>query len=290
MIKNNLLNLSHFNILEIEGKGAEELLQGQLTCDMAKIEGNKFCLGSLCNVKGRVVSSFILCERPYPDDGKKYWLITNHDMSQKTQNVLNKYSPFYDVKLKLNNQFKFFAIDNKINPCIHEGIKNKENQYSESGGSVIFSYLDKELDLIVFLEDINEEFNIINDIGEWNLDNLRAKDVEITNVNSEKYTPHELNFNQNRIDFEKGCYTGQEIIARMQYRAKSLPKLYEATCESLVKVNEKVISSEDKNLGSVVLCSESEGKFYCLLSLKDFEYTKPIFLKDSKKQLEVKTN
>lgn len=50
---------------------------------------------------------------------------------------------------------------------------------------------------------------------------------------SEKFLPHELNLqNLNAISFNKGCYTGQEIIARMQYRGKLKTHLYQATVNS----------------------------------------------------------
>ena len=51
---------------------------------------------------------------------------------------------------------------------------------------------------------------------------LINEDFQYKIGDTNKYTPHELGYHQtNRIDFEKGCYTGQEIVARMHYRAKN---------------------------------------------------------------------
>jgi folate-binding Fe-S cluster repair protein YgfZ len=64
MKEQRIINLNHLNILEIVGKGASELLQGQLTCDLEKVKNRSFELGAICNTKGRVINSFILCKAP----------------------------------------------------------------------------------------------------------------------------------------------------------------------------------------------------------------------------------
>ena len=60
MEENKIIELNYLSILEVLGEGAHELLQGQITCDLDKITTTKSCLGALCNVKGRVISSFVV--------------------------------------------------------------------------------------------------------------------------------------------------------------------------------------------------------------------------------------
>ena len=60
MEKSKLISLEHLRVLQISGKGAFDLLQGQITCDIEKINFQQSALGALCNAKGRVVSSFIV--------------------------------------------------------------------------------------------------------------------------------------------------------------------------------------------------------------------------------------
>ena len=55
-----MIILDNLTVITFSGEGAEELLQGQLTCDVLKVSEEQSSLGALCNVKGRVVSSFIL--------------------------------------------------------------------------------------------------------------------------------------------------------------------------------------------------------------------------------------
>ncbi len=70
---------------------------------------------------------------------------------------------------------------------------------------------------------------------------------------TEMFLPHELNLHQlNGISFTKGCYTGQEIIARMQYRGKLKTQLHLATCEYNSIVRGMDIFDEKGVAGKVV--------------------------------------
>ena len=60
----DLIELGYLSTLEIIGEGSIDLLQGQITSDMEKVSDNQSCLGALCNIKGRVESSFLVIKKP----------------------------------------------------------------------------------------------------------------------------------------------------------------------------------------------------------------------------------
>ena len=69
-------------------------------------------------------------------------------------------------------------------------------------------------------EKVSEKINLV-ELGVWRKNCILSGLCEITNYTSETFTPHDLNYqNQDIINFDKGCYTGQEVVARMHYRAK----------------------------------------------------------------------
>ena len=69
-------------------------------------------------------------------------------------------------------------------------------------------------------EKISKKINLV-ELGVWRKNCILSGLCEITNYTSETFTPHDLNYqNQDIINFDKGCYTGQEVVARMHYRAK----------------------------------------------------------------------
>jgi folate-binding protein YgfZ len=267
MNKKRLINLNYLNILEIAGEGAMELLQGQLTCDMDKVSPKNPILGAICNLKGRVVSSFVVIS-PHEQNTNKFWLIGPELMMKKTQEVLKKYSPFYQVDISILADKDIYGADNEALEKFFPEFSLKDNQHS----GLILGYLDKSFKLIITNQGNNifDSGDITSDLSDWYLDDFLNKDVEITEDLSEKLTPHEINYDvSERVDFEKGCYTGQEIVARMHYRAKSLPRLYLAEgSNDLAEANMSIEDRTGKRIGSVVKVLNHQKGHYALISIK----------------------
>ena len=274
MDKNKVTDLNHLSVLEISGEGAFNLLQGQITCDVNKVDSNNSCLGALCNAKGRIISSFILCLL----EKGSYGLIGHHKTLKKTEEELQKYSPFYEVEINENLSFSFFGINKET----FENTYNKKIVYPDNtieiGGSTFISYLGKKF-LLAFcdkegLSEFENLFELDANRIDWKLDEILCQNVEISEENSGKYTPHELNYDvNNRIDFEKGCYTGQEVVARMHYRGKNLPRLNLAETPDLnITENMTLTDQEDKKIGKLVKVVNLDKKSVCLVSAKEKNY------------------
>ena len=271
MNKKKLINLNYLNILEIVGEGAIELLQGQLTCDMGKVSSKNPTQGAICNVKGRIISSFIVVA-PNDEKTNKFWLIGPELMMKKTQDVLKKYSPFYEVDISILSDKDIHGANKDVLESFFPDLNFNDNQYIRHS-SLILGYLDKKIRLVITNKGdtiFKDSGEISSDLSDWHLDNFLIKDVEITEDLSEKLTPHEINYDvSERVDFDKGCYTGQEIVARMHYRAKSLPRLYltEGSNE-LAETNMSVENSAGRRIGSVVKVLKHQKGNYALISIK----------------------
>ena len=271
MNKKRLINLNYLNILEIVGEGAIELLQGQLTCDMGKVSSKNPTQGAICNVKGRIISSFIVVA-PNDENTNKFWLIGPELMMKKTQDVLKKYSPFYQVYISILSDKDIYGANNDALESFFPDLNFNDNQYIRHS-SLVLGYLDKKIRLVITNKGdtiFKDSGEISSDLGDWHLDNFLIKDVEITEDLSEKLTPHEINYDvSERVDFEKGCYTGQEIVARMHYRAKSLPRLYLTEgSNDLAEINMSVENSAGRRIGSVVKVLKHHKGNYALISIK----------------------
>ena len=99
MNENALLKLDYLSTLEINGKGSFELLQGQITSDMEKVSLDNCVLGSICDIKGRVVSSFITYKNV--KENNSFFLVGETKALEATKTILEKYQPFYACSLKL---------------------------------------------------------------------------------------------------------------------------------------------------------------------------------------------
>ena len=261
-----LIKLEHLSILEINGKGSFELLQGQITSDMEKVSEDNCVMGSICDIKGRVMSSFIAAKNEKEDHS--FFLVGETKALEATQKILEKYKPFYDCSLKQKEDIKFYAIEED---CLIRNFPESKLDISFQNYDSFFRlhYLEKKYHLVAFTE--SEEFkgyNISNDKLPWELDEIINQNFEITSEVINKFTPHELGYHLNtRIDFEKGCYTGQEIVARMHYRAKKLPEILVRSTNKEVEDLTKVYDKSNKVVGLILSCTKTDSNYHCLLSM-----------------------
>ena len=261
-----LIKLEHLSILEINGKGSFELLQGQITSDMEKVSLDNCVMGSICDIKGRVVSSFITSKNVKGNNS--FFLVGETKALEATKTILEKYQPFYDCSLRFRKDIKFYAIEED---CLLRNFPESKLDISFQNYDSFFRlhYLEKKYHLVAFTE--SEEFlgfNISNDKLPWELDEIINQNFEITSEVINKFTPHELGYHLNtRIDFEKGCYTGQEIVARMHYRAKKLPEIIVRSTNKEVKDLMKVHDKDKNVLGLILSCTKTDNNYQCLLSM-----------------------
>ncbi len=129
----------------------------------------------------------------------------------------------------------------------------------------------------VKLHDASDEaippFNTEKNLSEWKRKNIEAGIPAIYPDTSEKFLPHEINLHLlNAISFNKGCYTGQEIIARMQHRGrlKKEMKLMIVQLDYAPRPGEDFYS-EGKIQGIIVDSVEFEKGKYQILVILDIK-------------------
>jgi len=278
---NELIELDYLSTLEIIGEGSIDLLQGQITSDMTKVTDTQNCLGALCNIKGRVESSFLNVKKTELKD--TFLLIGNREVMRATESLLQKYSPFYKLEMRLNDEYKFIAIDEDfLSLTFSETDLNLNVQNHKE--FLRLHYLEKRFHLLLLDKGVNcfKGLEVSNDLNEWEKDNIINKDFNINTEDTNKYTPHELGYHQtNRIDFEKGCYTGQEIVARMHYRAKKLPFLLIGSLDAKQSMSPEVFNLEGKKTGTLLSTARQKDSNLCLISMNKNYDNEEIKFKDS---------
>lgn len=96
------------------------------------------------------------------------------------------------------------------------------------------------------------DLGIENGVDEWLRDNLRAGRAEIWKPQSEEFTPHMLNLDLlGAVSFDKGCYPGQEIVARTHYRGATKRRTHRFTSTEPVAPGDKV-SDGERDIGEVL--------------------------------------
>ena len=217
-----LTDLSEWGFLEVSGVDAKKFLQGQLTCDVNELTEKATILGAHCNPQGRIISLFRLFL--YHD---RYYLILPSSMMLLAQNALKKYAVFSKVALR-DASDDFIAIGYQGNHFEEllslEGIisiklpEHKERYF-------LCGPVEK---MISLWEKLHKKASLISS-SYWKNETLSAMISSIYPETSELFLPQDIHFiEQNGVSFTKGCYTGQEVIARLHYRGKVKTALLKA--------------------------------------------------------------
>ena len=116
--------------------------------------------------------------------------------------------------------------------------------------------------------DDEKKFQTINK-EKWIIQDIYTGIPLINKHNTLKYIPQMLNLDQlNAISFSKGCYTGQEVVARVQHRGKVKQRLYQIKTESGVVISpQEEVKNSDKKVGHVVISEADEDVCFGLAAI-----------------------
>jgi len=217
-----ITQLNNHDLLKIEGIDAKKLLQGQVTCDVDKITATTGSLAAHCNPQGRIISLFYLFQ--FQD---AYYLLLPAGMASIALSALKKYAIFYKVTLT--------NVSNTLNII---GCAEKEIAGLAADGNIAIANVPAQTPRYLILSQIKLLAAITSTSSEWKQQDIEDKVPAIYPETSGIFLPHELNLPElGAINFDKGCYTGQEIIARMHYRGKLKTHLYRATILHLTSLS-----------------------------------------------------
>lgn len=222
--QNTLFDLPHLSALNILGEKASAFLQGQISCNIDEVNANTMRQGALCNLKGRVLA--------LPDvltwHGLK--LILPKNLLEKTQTSLTKTAMLSRVTLEPASSYYVlgFYLHDVNQPLPLEGVWPSEKHGVLAQDNACAYYLGDKFYLMLvdssILEAIKAPFiknNTLNHADSWHTLRLQHGDIQIYPESRGLFLPHRLGLqNSGYLSFNKGCYKGQEIIARTHYRAK----------------------------------------------------------------------
>tara|TARA_Y100000996_G_scaffold251138_1_gene197592 strand:+ start:1432 stop:2223 length:792 start_codon:yes stop_codon:yes gene_type:complete len=231
IIKFGSINLSDWVLLEVQGEllKVEEFLQGQVTSDISLLSDNCSQLSSICNHKGQVLADFIIIKKD-----SEYKFAINKELKNIIIDELTTFSKFYSVDFKI--------IDKHIVGVISKKSSSKNPFLSDN-------YFNLSIEIKNNLINFNDSINAAH----WEAANKFLGNLYLKQSDIEKYRPLEINYDNLRVSFDKGCYRGQEIVARMKYLGIDRRKFCTFITEKNFKKNEDI-----KIIGEII---EIEGLF-----------------------------
>ncbi|MBL4744719.1 MAG: folate-binding protein YgfZ [Cycloclasticus sp.] len=272
------------SIIAFSGSDADTFLQGQVSCDVLNLAETNTVFGSLCNPKGRVICVFHLFKRL-----DIYYMVLSSTLSK---NILKRLKMFVfrsDVLIEdvSENHYTFGARKQHVKELI-DIVETFAVVSINSKSDLTILIINKKY--IGALEQSNA-ISISEQLSEWNHALISECIPDITSDSSELFIPQMLNLDAlEAVDFKKGCYTGQEVIARLHYKGTSKRRLVIYTASEAHAPAEAIHAPNDSNsIGTILNCNKTSNNDYTGLVVLKIEYMKEgLLVLDNAHQLSIK--
>ena len=231
----HMVSLGTLSVIEFSGQDAGQFLHNQLSADIAAIPAGGTGFACCCNPAGRVLGLLLVTVQ----EGAIFAICAS-DLAATLQQWLNRFVIRADVKIAVRSDLLVAA---HAQDQTHDQafLLNTDTGLSYSIIPATDHRADPQTDLLVA----------------WHIDELKAGIVWLDSASSAQFLPQMLGFESiGALNFNKGCYPGQEIIARTRYlgNLKRRPMLLHAGNSPVVDVMEKIgVRSGEANYSAVVV-------------------------------------
>ena len=241
--ENKILN-TKLSAIEATGSDSVDFLHAQFTGDCKSLSENQMMLTSWCSPKGRVL--YLI--RIIKNEDKLLLLIPAH----QKDDLLKRLQMFvFRSKVTLKDCSESHSIivchgESSLDLALPDGtVKTKFTDYQR--WIVTPNHCQKDIWNSLSIETASPDYMKVHDVH-YGIPSLPDE-------LSDKFLPQEINLERlNGLSFEKGCYPGQEIIARVKYRGKVKRSLqrYSIKESKPIEVGSKLIDVEQKQIGTVI--------------------------------------
>jgi len=286
-----LCPLDSWDLISVTGEDRIAFLQGQLTCDLEKLQTGQQTLAAHCNPQGKawtIVRTVVLEDR--------ILLIQPSSVSEVQLPALKKYAAFSKVTIQKETEYKIFGLAGaKSAGYIAEEVDTAATHETSSlldSGTILIKQPYPSLRYLAIMKnavaedllvDLKSKAEIFDD-SLWNAMNIAAGVGFLEAETSAQFIPQMLNLQVlDGISFTKGCYIGQETIARAKYRGANKRAMFILTgrsndCPTAGQTIEKLLNNNWKRVGTIVsACQYGDGHIEVLAVLPKDTIPEDIF-------------
>lgn len=249
--------LPDLSLLRINGGDAAEFLHNQFTCEVIALGEGSGTPGAWCSPKGRVITTLVLYRL-----GGEFFLLMPTVLLERVVKRLRMFV------LRAEVEITDFTAD-----CTVMGMHGGNHSLQENGGAYRINRLNERLQLFLPAAD-GSRCLIIDDSAVlqavwlelaksmtpvdsrcWDRLDMAAGIPWLNDATTEEFLPQELNLDQiGALSFDKGCYPGQEIIARVRYRGQVKRRLYSGRADNgaAASTGNKLRDDAGKTTGMII--------------------------------------
>ncbi|MDP1540446.1 MAG: hypothetical protein U0998_01230 [Moraxellaceae bacterium] len=246
----SVATLLPWSVISVTGPDASTFLQGQVTTDMRELNAGQSRPGCLLNLKGRIETNFYICPQ---HDG--FLMVVHNSLQESAIARLKKYGVFSKVDISAS-QLKVVGY---INPTATEFTLPENSNESTANQGEYWLRLHGENRFVRLCDPKQLEATLgsdTNNLATWLAHSIVAGDWLIDAQAQGLYQPQELDAHTLQgVSYQKGCYLGQEIVARLYFRGQlktSLKCLKTSVLQPLDITPQQAVNANGKSVGEVV--------------------------------------
>lgn len=278
-----LMPLTHLCCYEISGADAQSFLQGQLTNDVNAVVANKGQLSSYCTPKGRMLAIFHICQVK-----DKYLLLMRKDVAEVVMQRIRMF--VLRAKVEIIESTTFNSIMGLAGPAVESVLSTINLATPESDYDVTFTddavcmkiFGATPRYLIIGDENLNNSMeNLANGIADthtsayWQWLDIMSGVPSVHASTQESFVPQMTNMELiDGVNFSKGCYPGQEIVARLHYLGNASRRMFriESSTDANISPGDDIYQTDAKSkqsIGTIVSAiKENSNKTVALAVLR----------------------
>ena len=263
--------LTHLGVIRATGEDAASFLQGQLTQDVLSLGLSEARLAAFCNAKGRMQASFIVFKR----SEQEILLVCSRDILAATLKRLSMFVMRAKVKLTaVSDEFRLLGLVGIATELIASCERPAWAKTDIGTANIVFLPSSAGQARTLWCAPVAEPVPALPclDINIWHWLAVQSGIAMISQPIFEVFVPQMLNYESvGGVNFKKGCYPGQEIVARSQFRGTLKRRAYLMHTDSEPAMGQEIFSAMDAEqpCGLVAACAANPaGGFDAIVSMQ----------------------
>jgi tRNA-modifying protein YgfZ len=263
--------LPHLGIIRAAGSDAASFLHNQLTNDVLLMKEGQSRLAAFCNAKGRMQASFVVYKR----SSEEVLLICRKDLIAQTVKRLSMFVLRAKAKLSdASEDFQLLGLAGDAALAALNGASTAPWQrHAEETADVLTLYpaLGQPRAFWLAPKDQAAPTGRAMSADLWQVGEVMSGIAWVELATFEAFVPQMLNYESvDGVNFKKGCYPGQEVVARSQFRGTLKRRAFIAQSQVAMAAGQEVFSSLDvtQPCGLVAQAADDGAKYVAVLELQ----------------------
>jgi folate-binding protein YgfZ len=275
--QSSIAAISSLSVMTVAGDDAADFLQSMLSNDVKALTDNQAVLAGFCNPKGRLLAVLTVIRSKH-----RFICLLPSDIAESVAQRLKMFVLRSKVSIEIESNLLLAALETTQPPSdsVNDAlIVAQANQSQRFWLLADQTTMNQQLEKLTGLVITSQQY--------WHFATLNTGQANVYASSKELFTPQQINLDLlGGVSFKKGCYPGQEVVARLHYLGSPSRRLFSAIADSAEKpeAGEEVCGPQGTVLGHVVNAEhDASGQLHLLLSLKLAEADKPAVLKNGAK-------